>query len=221
MKQEFKRFVIMSQDILEDPDLSVGEKLLLARYSGFKGEIFESPAETGKFLKMSAVTIKRHRSNLEKKGYIKCISNNGHGKKYVVAGDKITGEVYQIDTPGVSNCYTENKIKNKEIPKGISVAQQPEAASQTSRKKSEFNILIENLCSLLSIDVSKINWAAARRWYNEGRNSNCSDEDFIKAAKAMKKVCDEGRITPSIHKVLTNTSYWLSAYAPEKPKGVW
>ena len=121
MEQEFERYVILSQSILEDPNLTPNEKLILARYSGFKGEIFESPEKTSELLGMSLITFKRHRIDLEKKGYIQCIKNDGHGKKYAINKGKLTGEVYQIDTAGVSNRHTEinniNNIKEKSINK--------------------------------------------------------------------------------------------------------
>ena len=216
-QQKFKRFVVMSQDILEDPNLSVGEKILLARYSGFSGEIFESPTETGKFLNMSAVTVKRHRLSLEKLGYIKCIGNNGHGKRYVVVNEKLTGEVYQNDTPGVSKVNTENKIKNIVISKDIT-ASQPKVAPQTSRKKSEFNLLIEKLCEILSLDVTKLNWSAVGKWHKVGKESNCTNEDFIKAAEAMRDAAKANGFTVSLQKVLTNTEYWLRQAEDKKPK---
>lgn len=216
-QQKFKRFVVMSQDILEDPNLSVGEKILLARYSGFSGEIFESPTETGKFLNMSAVTVKRHRLSLEKLGYIKCIGNNGHGKRYVVVNEKLTGEVYQNDTPGVSKVNTENKIKNIVISKDIT-ASQPKVAPQTSRKKSEFNLLIEKLCEILSLDVTKLNWSAVGKWHKVGKASNCTNEDFIKAAEAMRDAAKSNGFTVSLQKVLTNTEYWLRQAEDKKPK---
>lgn len=216
-QQKFKRFVVMSQDILEDPNLSVGEKILLARYSGFSGEIFESPTETGKFLNMSAVTVKRHRLSLEKLGYIKCIGNNGHGKRYVVVNEKITGEVYQNDTPGVSKVNTENKIKNIVISKDIT-ASQPKVAPQTSRKKSEFNLLIEKLCEILSLDVTKLNWSAVGKWHKVGKESNCTNEDFIRAAEAMRDAAKANGFTVSLQKVLTNTEYWLRQAEDRKPK---
>lgn len=222
MEQQYKRFVLMRQEVLEDETLTPGEKLLLARYSGFEGVIFESPEQTGKFLGVSAEGIRKHRQKLEKLGYLKCVENNGRGKKYITTA-KLTGETSQNGVSDSPKWLGENKEENKEEkPKGFSVAHQPEAGSHTSRKKSEMNLTVEKICSILSIDVSKLNWKAVGAWYKEGLNSNCSPDDFITAAKAMKEACDEQGVFASLQKVLTNTSYWLSR-APQVTKSsvVW
>lgn len=221
MRQEFKRFVVMSQEILEDPDLTPAEKLLLARYSGFNGEIFESPENTAKMLGISLRNLKTHRLNLEKKGFLICIKNNGRGKTYVVNNCKLTGEVCKNLSSDDKKLHTENKEENKEVTKVTSVAQQPKVASQAPRKKSEFNLTIEKICNILSIDVNKINWAAVGKWYKEGKQNNCTDDDFLLAAQAMAKANKERGVFVSLNKVLTNTSYWLSVAEPVKPKGAW
>lgn len=99
-------------------------------------------------------------------------------------------------------------VNNIEHSIELSNTNQP-AAGDTKRKKSDFQLLIEELCLILSIDVSKLNWAAAGRWYKEGLASNCNADDFREAARAMKKAHDNDGITVSLQKVLTNTAVWL------------
>lgn len=102
--------------------------------------------------------------------------------------------------------------------KNTVIASQPKVAPQTSRKKSEFNLLIEKLCEILSLDVTKLNWSAVGKWHKVGKASNCTDEDFIKAAEAMRDAAKSNGFTVSLQKVLTNTEYWLRQAEDKKPK---
>ena len=106
----------------------------------------------------------------------------------------------------------------KVIESKVNTASQPKVAPQTSRKKSEFNLLIEKLCEILSLDVTKLNWSAVGKWHKVGKESNCTDEDFIKAAEAMRDAAKSNGFTVSLQKVLTNTEYWLRQAEDKKPK---
>lgn len=112
----------------------------------------------------------------------------------------------------------EHPIINDTNINNTDTASQPKVAPQTSRKKSEFNLLIEKLCEILSLDVTKLNWSAVGKWHKVGKASNCTDEDFIKAAEAMRDAAKSNGFTVSLQKVLTNTEYWLRQAEDKKPK---
>lgn len=204
--------VWIPREVMECEQLTPVEKIAYGEIASFT-KCYASNAWLAKRIGKSESTARNCVSKLKKLGFIEGCGFNGRFRII---------RVLKNSQSACENINTIDKSIDKlEIPKGISVAQQSTTASQTSRKKTEFNLTLEEIYRILSLDVSKINWAAARRWYNEGRNANCSDEDFIKAAKAMKKACDERGLTPSPHKVLTNTAFWLASIEPEKPKGVW
>lgn len=116
------------------------------------------------------------------------------------------------------NHQNEISIINDTNINNTNTASQPKVAPQTSRKKSEFNLLIEKLCEILSLDVTKLNWSAVGKWHKVGKASNCTNEDFIKAAEAMRDAAKSNGFTVSLQKVLTNTEYWLRQAEDKKPK---
>lgn len=130
-------------------------------------------------------------------------------------GNQKSGDRISKESGGRISILKDNNNKN------TNTASQPKVAPQTSRKKSEFNLTIEKICNVLSIDVNKINWSAVGKWYKEGKQNNCTDDDFLLAAQAMAKANKERGVFVSLNKVLTNTSYWLSVAEPVRPKGVW
>lgn len=193
MKQEFERYVIMRQDILEDPNLTPVEKLILARYSGFKGEIFESPEKTSELLGVSLRSFKSYRVELEKKGYIQCIKNDGHGKKYVINKGKLTEEVCKICTAGVQNLHTENNninnIKNikekniNKINKDIIIKEFERLWSEYPRKQGKVNAFKAYVKAREEFPFDELNEAVVLdgiRRYKEYIKSNEVQPQYIK-----------------------------------------
>lgn len=113
------KFVILTQDILADKELTLAEKFVLARISGFE-TFYESNEATGELLGISPRTVKTAKQTLERLGYIRVIANNGHGKKYTTNYGQMFGRGQenchlgaQITPPGDQNYAPENKIENK------------------------------------------------------------------------------------------------------------
>ena len=97
------RYVILTEDILGDPELSSNDKIVLARASGFP-EFFESAEESGRFLGMNERTVRRSKQRLIELGYLVEIRNTGHGKRYTVdlhrtlrRADNMTGQIVLSD----------------------------------------------------------------------------------------------------------------------------
>ena len=102
-QQQEARYVILTEDILGNPELSSNDKIVLARASGFT-EFFESAEETGKFLGMNERTVRRSKQRLLELGYLIELRNTGHGKRYAVdlhrtlqRADNLTGQIVLSD----------------------------------------------------------------------------------------------------------------------------
>ena len=79
IKQEY---AILTQQILADKQLTLSDKIVLARISGFD-KYWESLDHCADFLGISPSQVSISRAKLEKLGYIKCIENTGRGKVYI------------------------------------------------------------------------------------------------------------------------------------------
>lgn len=75
------KYVVLTQEIISDKNLSLAERLVLARMSGFS-QFFESCEKTAETLGISAITVKRAKAKLVKLGYIEEAGDTGHGKVY-------------------------------------------------------------------------------------------------------------------------------------------
>ena len=114
-----RRYVILTQDILEDSRITLAEKIVLARISGFD-EFFESPDETAQRLNLNADTVRKAKQHLAKLGLIKETKNTGKGKRYIATfldgssrlgkSTNLLGEITQSDW---GNYPTENKVEIK------------------------------------------------------------------------------------------------------------
>lgn len=82
-QQQEARYVILTEDILSNPELTSNDKIILARATGFP-EFFESAEATGKFLGMNERTVRRSKQKLLELGFLIEIRNTGHGKRYAV-----------------------------------------------------------------------------------------------------------------------------------------
>lgn len=102
-QQQEARYVILTEDILGNQELSSNDKIVLARASGFP-EFYESAEETGKFLGMNERTVRRSKQRLLELGYLIELRNTGHGKRYAVdlhrtlqRADNLTGQIVLSD----------------------------------------------------------------------------------------------------------------------------
>lgn len=80
-KDQEIRYVILTQEILEDERINAIEKIILARITGFK-VFYEAAAETAALLHTTELVVQRAKRKLEKLGYIETIEDTGRGKKY-------------------------------------------------------------------------------------------------------------------------------------------
>ena len=82
-----RRIIVLNEDVLYEKELSLAEKCVYARIAGFE-EYFESADECASLLGISASTVQKAKSKLEKLGYITCIRNTGRGKVYRAVLDR-------------------------------------------------------------------------------------------------------------------------------------
>ena len=75
------RYVILTQSILGNKELTSSDKLVLARISGFE-RFFEANEKTADFLGLSERTVREAKNRLLELGYIIEVANTGHGKIY-------------------------------------------------------------------------------------------------------------------------------------------
>jgi len=113
-----RRYVILTQDILEDNRTTLAEKIVLARISGFE-IFFESADETAEKLNISVDKVRKAKQNLAKLGLITEITDTGRGKQYVASflgGSrlaKLTNQISKINQSDWQNQLTENKERLK------------------------------------------------------------------------------------------------------------
>lgn len=81
-EQQRSKISVISENILNDKNLTPAEKMVYARICYFE-EFFESSEATGEYLGIKAWTVKTAKRKLEKLGYIICVENTGRGKRYV------------------------------------------------------------------------------------------------------------------------------------------
>ena len=81
-EQKRSRVSVISEDILNDKNLTPAEKMVYARVCYFE-EFFESSESTAAYLGLKVWTIQSAKRKLEKLGYIVCVQNTGRGKRYV------------------------------------------------------------------------------------------------------------------------------------------
>lgn len=97
------KFIVLRQEVLYDNNLTMAEKIVYARMCQFD-EYFESCAEAGQLLGVSAESVKKAKQKLVKLGYAKELTNTGRGKHYKpvydlgrVENTKQTGKIYPSD----------------------------------------------------------------------------------------------------------------------------
>lgn len=106
------KFIVMRQEVLEDKNLTVVEKMVYARICTFD-TYFESSEACGQVLGLSHRQVERAKRKLEKAGYIKCVTNTGRGKQYKPKYDlpKLADQTYHEWQ------VRPTKIGNSDLPK--------------------------------------------------------------------------------------------------------
>ena len=113
IKQEY---AILTQQILADKQLTLSDKIVLARISGFD-KYWESLDHCADFLGISPSQVSISRAKLEKLGYIKCIENTGRGKVYIFLLNRLgesKSQSLKISKSEFENLGTYNKDNNKD-----------------------------------------------------------------------------------------------------------
>lgn len=151
------KYVILTQDIIGDKNLSLAERLVLARMSGFS-QFFESSEATGEFLGISAITVTRAKQKLAKLGYIEEVQNTGRGKVWSI---RLTQNVNQTDKICQSdrhNMSTYNKVENKEenISTKVDIGESPAEEHEESEKPTYGNAHINSLMELWEAETGII-----------------------------------------------------------------
>ena len=144
------RFIILTQNILGDHNLTPCDKLVLARITGFT-TFYESNVTTAEFLGIGEDTVKKSKQKLERLDYIVAIADNGHGKKYAPNYNRILGSrgestrlAGKIYPAGDENLPAENKERLKREYKGDeSVAGQADEEKKTEYGREDINKLDE------------------------------------------------------------------------------
>ena len=151
------KYVILTQDIIGDKNLSLAERLVLARMSGFS-QFFESSEATGEFLGISAITVTRAKQKLAKLGYIEEAQNTGRGKVWSI---RLTQNVNQTDKICQSdrhNMSTYNKVENKEenISTKVDIGESPSEEHEKSEKPTYGDAHINSLMELWEAETGII-----------------------------------------------------------------
>ena len=151
------RYVVLTQDIIGDKNLSLAERLVLARMSGFS-QFFESSETTGEFLGISAITVTRAKQKLAKLGYIEEIANTGRGKVWSI---RLTQNVNQTDKICQSdrhNMSTYNKVENKEenISTKVDIGESPSDEQEEAKKPTYGDAHINSLMELWEAETGII-----------------------------------------------------------------
>lgn len=152
-----RRFVSIPEAIIGAKELTLSERLILARITGFE-TYFESVENCALFLGISEDAVFKARRKLEKMGLIICLKNTGRGKVYTTNLDDIskklrkyqpdyenlpdrlvkftnqTSKIYQSD---YENLPTYNKVKNKVKNKDICISDVKTSDARSSKELPE------------------------------------------------------------------------------------
>lgn len=197
------KFVILAQEVIGNKNLTLAERIILARITGFK-VFYESNEATGEFLGISPEYVKKSKQKLEKLGYIVAIENSGHGKKYapdfnkiLVCRDNLSPLPGQFIPPEGINHPPENKLKNKEKNKeGGDNAAEGAENSKKEYGRADVNELAELWESETGISI-KGQQNERRQLYNLLRKYGCeATKTLVRRVGATKRSHD--RFAPQI-----------------------
>ena len=173
--QESLRYLVLPYAILGNKDLSIQEKLVLARIAGFR-TFYESSQSTAEFLGISALVVERAKRNLVKLGYVDELANTGRGKVYRAANiydmldrldQKVTSDLTKKSHQTLPKSQTENKVENKVENNSSSKELLGESPADDSEQKSETygNAHINSLMELWEAETGIVaNRAKANRY---------------------------------------------------------
>ena len=181
------RYVILTQAILGNKELTPSDKLVLARISGFE-RFYESNEATAEFLGIGTRTIRECKYRLLRLGYIIEVANTGHGKVYmpdllrVAKSATQSGKICQSDG---QNLPPENKerIKKEQINR--------DGDKKEEYGRSDLNELVSLWKTQVGVDISK-EPNQRRQLYNLVRKNKADGtKALIERVARMRKENDQ------------------------------
>lgn len=158
--QEEAKYVILTQKIISNKQLTVADRLVLARISGF-ARFYESNEATAEFLGLGATTVAKAKQKLARLNYIVEVGNTGRGKIYAPNLHQIPIRQAEFANQMSKNCQsdeqnlpTENKKRIKREYKGDeSVAEGVENSKKQEYGREDINELVELWQAETGIDI--------------------------------------------------------------------
>lgn len=158
-----KGYIVIPRWLLCDKNLSSNEKLVYARITGFE-VYYESSNHCAEFMGLSPRVVQETKCSLEKKGYIQCVKNNGHGKSYIAVDvknpDIRKNVVSTTQTRGAGprkhvNIYKrENKVNNKNNIKSINTLNKAKGSENTCITNKNFDFETSKQTETLNIETN-------------------------------------------------------------------
>lgn len=147
--QEEAKYVILTQKIIGNKQLTVADRLVLARISGF-AKFYESSEATAEFLGLGTTTVTKAKQKLVKLNYIVEIGNTGRGKIYSPNLHQIPIRQAESANQSGKNCQSEwqklpaeNKERLKREYKGDESVAEPAEKSKSEYGREDINELVE------------------------------------------------------------------------------
>ena len=197
------RFVILTQEILQDERLNEREKIVLARITGFD-EFFESVSETANFLHMSELVVQRAKRKLEKLGYIEVLADTGRGKRYRASlwktqqrcDKKVIADMTEKSYQILPKSQTYNKDINKDKVFIGDESQKNVEKSKTEYGRADINELVDLWEKETGIDI-KGQQHQRRQLYNLLKKYGCdATKTLVRRVGAASRSHD--RFAPQI-----------------------
>ena len=219
-----KRYIVISEDILCDKNLTDTEKLVYARISAFE-EYFESAEQCGEFLGKSERSVKDARRKLERLGYIVCIKNDGRGKTYATQTHekskprhtKKCNSTTRKNVPIDKSLEERIEIKEKEKEKEKETApvseqetaKKPKTATETLYKSADLHDFHLFVCDLFGKNPDRIALTDKRKRKLRLRLKELGEERLKQAYIAVSKSAWHRGDNPSGWSIDNKDVYWL------------
>lgn len=149
------RYVLLTQEILCNPELNSTDKIILARATGFS-KFFESSATTAQMLHLTELVVQRSKRKLIKLGYLNEVVNTGRGKILCVNWDtihaksnirpnkKVTSDVTKKSYQTLQKSNIENKERiNREYSTNVLGDSAESEEPKTEYGRSDINEVVE------------------------------------------------------------------------------
>lgn len=219
-----KRYIVISEDVLCDKNLTDTEKLVYARISAFE-EYFESAEACGEFLGKSERSVKDARRKLERLGYIVCIKNDGRGKTYATQTHEKSKPRHtkKCNSTARKNVPIEENIEEsleesieyvgkvrKTVPvSGQDIVKKPRAVAETLYKSADLHHIHLFICDLFGKNPDRIALTDKRKRKLKKRLEELGEERLKQAYIAISKSPWHRGDNPSGWSIDNKDLYWL------------